>query len=835
IAATAFGLLTACLPMLFSAQAEILPVKTYTAADGLPRDAVYKVRQDARGFLWFCTSEGLVRFDGYGFKLYGKEEGLPSKGVTDFLQARDGKYWVGTRAGLVRFNPNGVPGQSQQTRQNQAMFTFIELEAPPPQPRFGREVNRIYEDPQGTIWVAMEDGLNKLVEEQGRTFLRRIDLPYSNKLGYLPTREMLKDRSGNLWVGVDHGPQHNYSTLYQILPNGKIEQHNIRLGVVYALLESKDGAIWVGLSGQRTGLCRLAEQPRHDGEIFSRCYSQKDDLPSGWINSLRQASDGTIWASTAAGLARFRPDFSGDKPDFEIFRSGDGVCDRNVFDVSEDGDGNLWISSSCGATKFQRNGFSRYTEADGLNATSVFSIFNDRNGRLIVATIDRSRDLMLNFFDDRRFTQVEPNTPPGTNHGWSWGQIIVNSRAGDWWIPTEAGILYRFRGITDIHQLARTKPQAYTAKEGFTDAMVWQMYADARGDLWLGTSYQDKLLRWDQQTDTFIQLSSNRDEPVPLLRPNAFAEDANGTLWIGGGIPKHAALARYRQGAFKVFSAADLGCLAGEDDALGAMLLDRKNRLWLTTTAHGVGRIDELNAESLQVAWHNRSNGLTTNHGESLVEDQYGRIYIGNAHGVDCLTPETGHVRSFTTADGLPKGTIYVSARDTQGALWFGSGLGVARFMPEPPNPNQPPTIFLTRVRIAGIAQPVSEIGDLTLPELKLNSSQTNVTIDFLSPSATSDPHIRYQYKLEGRQDWSAPTEQRSVDFANLSAGSYRFLVRAVNADGIKSAMPASVSFTVAAPVWQRWWFILLTVGVIGGSVYAAYRYRIAHLLAMER
>ncbi|MBL8189978.1 MAG: ATP-binding protein, partial [Acidobacteria bacterium] len=46
---------------------------------------------------------------------------------------------------------------------------------------------------------------------------------------------------------------------------------------------------------------------------------------------------------------------------------------------------------------------------------------------------------------------------------------------------------------------------------------------------------------------------------------------------------------------------------------------------------------------------------------------------------------------------------------------------------------------------------------------------------------------------------------------------------------------PASVSFTVAAPVWQRWWFILLTVGVIGGSVYAAYRYRIAHLLAMER
>lgn len=202
---------------------------------------------------------------------------------------------------------------------------------------------------------------------------------------------------------------------------------------------------------------------------------------------------------------------------------------------------------------------------------------------------------------------------------------------------------------------------------------------------------------------------------------------------------------------------------------------------------------------------------------------------------MDCLTPETEQIRTFTTADGLPNGEIYVSAKDSQGALWFGSPHGVARYKPEPPRPNQPPTIFLSGLRVAGVAQQVSAIGDLNLPELKLSSSQTNVTIDFLSPSATADPHIRYQYKLEGRQDWSAPTDQRSVDFANLSAGDYRFLVRAVNADGIKSATPAGVSFTVAAPVWSRWWFMLLTVGAIGGLGYAAYRYRVGQLLALER
>ncbi|HMY75672.1 MAG TPA: two-component regulator propeller domain-containing protein, partial [Blastocatellia bacterium] len=827
------GLVAVCfLPALFDARAEILPVKTYTAADGLPRDAVWKVRQDARGFLWFCTSEGLVRFDGYSFKLYGKEEGLPLRGAVDFLQARDGTYWIGTKAGLMRFNPGGVPGQGQQIGQGRAMFTFIEMEPLPPQPKFGREVNQIYEDPQGTIWVTMEDGLNKLVEEQGRTFLRRIDLPNSNKLGYLPMHDMLKDRRGNLWVGTDHGPQHNYSTLYQIRPDGKIGRHDILLGAVNALLEAKDGTIWMGMSGQRMGLCRLAEQAPKDGEILSRCYSQKDGLPSAWINSLRQTSDGTIWAGTAAGAVRFRPDFSGDKPDFEVFRGGEGVCDRDVLDLSEDHDGNLWISSGCGATKFQRNGFSRYTESDGLNAVSVFSIFNDGSGKLIVATIDRTRDLILNVFDGRRFTQIEPNTPPGTNHGWAWGQIIVNSRAGDWWIPTEAGILYRFSGVTDIRQLARAKPKAYAAKEGFTDTMVAKLYEDRRGDVWISTSYKDKLLRWDDRINQITDISSLPDSPKNISHATSFAEDRPGNLWMGTYQGTGSSLTRYRDGKFRVFTKADG---LPDNDRTDNLMMDRKGRLWFGTKANGVGRIDDPTAEPLHITWYNRSNGLSTNRVESLIEDQWGRIYIGTKRGVDCLTPETGQVRSFTTADGLPKGQIYVSARDTQGTLWFASDLGIARYSPGPPRPNQPPTIFLTGVRVAGVAQQVSEIGDLTLPELKLNPSQTNVTLQFLSPSATSDPHIRYQYKLEGRQDWSIPTDQRSVDFANLSAGSYRFLVRAVNADGIHSDPPAGVSFTVATPIWQRWWFIALSLAVIGGLTFAAYRYRVAQLLAMER
>jgi hypothetical protein len=51
-----------------TSQGEILPLKKYTTSDGLAQDRVGRIVRDSRGFLWFCTGEGLSRFDGYQFK-----------------------------------------------------------------------------------------------------------------------------------------------------------------------------------------------------------------------------------------------------------------------------------------------------------------------------------------------------------------------------------------------------------------------------------------------------------------------------------------------------------------------------------------------------------------------------------------------------------------------------------------------------------------------------------------------------------------------------------------------------------------------------------------------
>src|SRR5580765_1862363 len=89
--------------------AERLPVRTYTTADGLPHNEIRRIVRDSRGFLWFCTADGLSRFDGYAFTSFGTEQGLPNSSISDLLETRAGEYWVGTNGGLARFDPKGRP------------------------------------------------------------------------------------------------------------------------------------------------------------------------------------------------------------------------------------------------------------------------------------------------------------------------------------------------------------------------------------------------------------------------------------------------------------------------------------------------------------------------------------------------------------------------------------------------------------------------------------------------------------------------------------------------------------------------------------------------------
>jgi signal transduction histidine kinase len=106
--------------------------------------------------------------------------------------------------------------------------------------------------------------------------------------------------------------------------------------------------------------------------------------------------------------------------------------------------------------------------------------------------------------------------------------------------------------------------------------------------------------------------------------------------------------------------------------------------------------------------------------------------------------------------------------------------------------------------------------------------------IDFLSLDFSAGAKLRYQYRL-GEQNWSEPSDLRTVNFASLSPGDYRFAVRAISSSGVISDPPATVTFTIARPLWQHWRFIAGLAAVLGAVIYGLYRYHLGQALKVER
>ena len=199
-----------------------------------------------------------------------------------------------------------------------------------------------------------------------------------------------------------------------------------------------------------------------------------------------------------------------------------------------------------------------------------------------------------------------------------------------------------------------------------------------------------------------------------------------------------------------------------------------------------------------------------------ITDDQAGHIYVGGGRGLDRLDPASGRVKHFTTADGLPRGLFRAAFRDSNGVLWFGMLGGLARLNSSESFSAPSPVVLINGVRIRGEPRRISALGErqLSLPDLA--PQQDQLQIDFIGLGFASGDVLRYQYQFESAgAAWSAPAEQRSVTYASLPAGRHRFLVRAVNSDGVVSAEPAAVTFTILRPIWQRWWFVSLAAMVV--------------------
>src|SRR5207237_901025 len=138
--------------------------------------------------------------------------------------------------------------------------------------------------------------------------------------------------------------------------------------------------------------------------------------------------------------------------------------------------------------------------------------------------------------------------------------------------------------------------------------------------------------------------------------------------------------------------------------------------------------------------------------------------YFGTARGVDRLDPFTGHVKHYTTADGLAAGELQTAFRDHGGSLWFGTQQGVSRLLPSNDMPFRAAPVTITGIRVEGAALPISPAGETEVSLPDLSPGRDQVQLDFVGLGFGAADVLQYQFLLEGTDDgWSAPTPQRSV------------------------------------------------------------------------
>ena len=818
-------------------RAERVPFLVYNVSQGLAHDRIRCVLADSVGFLWLGTADGLSRFDGRRFINYGSAHGLPHPEVSAIVEAGVGVYWVGTVGGLARLGPHSSGssavasgGRQMGTAGGHAPlalpFTAVSLGSATDNHVFALQVDR-----GGRMWVGTAGGLFVLERPLADPRVRRVE-PDGPTVSFGQVRALAEGPDGTLWIGTLAG-------LFRRLPDGRIVRDPIVAPIdeVRRLLIDRSGRMWAsslhGLILAVPAPLGASSNPLPPMALLPRCRAASaSSLPSlpgeacqfdalvpspATVRSLWEGYDGHVWIGTTRGLIEF-------DGDIRTYSTRHGLSDDTVTAVAEDRAGQLWVGTDAGGVaRLMRNGFVSFSEADGLRHGYVTSISQSRTGRLRAS----GGWPVLNEFDGRRFWSGEFSIPGQVNAGGLYD--VFEDHTGDVWVGTPNGLL-RFPGRATVAQFASARPTArYSAANGLPATRVAPVFEDSRGDLWMTAHLgaDGRAVRWERSTGHFYQYPETHAR-LGAVRDQVFAEDGVRTVWLGSS----RGLARFHDGRFHDVA---IGVVSGTI-AVTALHRDQRGRLWVATRGHGLYRSDDPAAGRPSFTAYTVADGLSSGTIWCLTDDRAGNLYAGTARGVDRLHPESGRITRYSVADGLAGSEVITAFRASDGTLWFGTFEGISRLTVQPPVAREPPTVWIGDLRIRGVAQPIGLLGQSQVVMRTFAPEQNHVQIDYFGLSSAPGAQLTYQYRLEGTDTgWTAPSPERSVTFAELAPGSYRFLVRAIGEAGDASTRPASVTFTILAPIWQRGWFLATLAFIAMASAYAIHRSRITRLLEMER
>ncbi len=263
--------------------------------NSLNNNNVWSIFQDKTGKVWIATDEGINIYDRVSNKFSfivskaSNGKSLPSNLVRHIYFDNNGVFWFGTYdAGMCSYHP--------QTG-------FFKQYAHDPKNPFSLSSNRInfiMKDSRGVLWVASDNGLNQLnpLTNSFKRFL--FDPGNKNSISNNTVYSIHEDKQGILWICTLDG-LNRFNPLtgsFSVLRKNPGNKHTLSTNRIFSIYEDAQGIFWIATFGG--GLSRFN---RATGEIKN--YLEEDGLPNNVVYNIFEDKNNNLWLSTNYGLSRF--------------------------------------------------------------------------------------------------------------------------------------------------------------------------------------------------------------------------------------------------------------------------------------------------------------------------------------------------------------------------------------------------------------------------------------------------------------------------------------------------------------------------------------------------
>jgi signal transduction histidine kinase/ligand-binding sensor domain-containing protein len=772
---------------------------------------VASIVQDTQGFMWFATSNGLNRYDGYKFKVFRHEPGNPKSlsGVYVFALFKDhsGNLWVGTDQFLDRFDPETES------------FTHYNLDKPAGN-GLSSIVSHISEDSSGKLWLSTRNGLFRLNPNSGelKNYVHNPADPFT--LADNDIQSTQEDRDGNFWVGTD-------ATLDEFdKSTGKVKRHIPvgESGVGLWFHEDRFGVFWVicGSLGQ------IATLDRKTNRLTRYEYDWKiGPAHANQAYSMLEDSNGTMWFGTAAaGLMKFDRQnrrFISYRHELEDTET---IGDNLVVALFEDREGNIWTGLHQAEPNYFPNrplpfenltrlSRSRESQLSGL----VSAIYEDGRGILWLG-VNRQLDRL-----SRATGQIFPFKGVYNSEVLS----IIPDGSDVLWLGNAMPGLLRYNVKTGERRGYRHNPTDPTT---LCSGVIDQLLIDREGTLWAAT--WDGLCQLDSSTNRFTKYT-----PAPQSRGlnyYAIAQGPDGGLWLGGNLGLHRFDPRTKTFTIYTHNPEDTASIS--DSYVNAVFFDRFGTLWAGTQ----NGLDKFDPATRTFKSYDQRHGMSGNVVSCILEDSRGTLWMSTNKGISSFNTKTEHFSNYATADGLPgpdltgRGSCYASSR---GEMFFAGFSGATAFFPdkiaEKPYALQP---VLTDFRLFGSSVVPGRSSPLKMAinrasAIQLSHSENIFSIEFSALAYLNPGTNRYRYKLDGiDRGWrEVGSDERLATYTTLPAGNYTFRLEAATSRSPWSP-DVILMIKILPPFWQTYWFLTCCVAAVCGILGLLYRSRLRQLSA---